>query len=97
MHKLFIKTCLAIVVLVVYAGGVWAEDDFQYWSKYEISKAINSEHEIFYSPEIRFRDDASDFFYHEHRLGLRFKQLENLGIGLHYLFPCFFSFPRNFL
>ena len=77
---------LVIVVLAVFSGNVRAGDDFQYWSKYEISKTLGPEYEVFYSPEIRFRDDASDFFYHEHRVGLRFKQFDNLGVELHYLF-----------
>lgn len=86
VNNFLIKIGLAIVILGVFTGDVRAEDDFQYWSKYELSKTLGPEYEIFYNPEIRFRDDASDFFYHEHRIGLRFKQLDNLGVGLHYLF-----------
>ncbi|MBI1977696.1 MAG: DUF2490 domain-containing protein [Candidatus Omnitrophica bacterium] len=65
---------------------VWARDDFQYWSKYEISKELGPQFEVFYNPEFRLRDNASDFFYHEHRQGLRFKPSKYLTLSFNYLF-----------
>ena len=62
-----------------------ASDDVRYWSAYDLSTGLNQDVDIFYNPSFRIRDDISDFFYHEHRVGLRFKQFENLGMGLHYL------------
>ncbi|MBI4367988.1 MAG: DUF2490 domain-containing protein [Candidatus Omnitrophica bacterium] len=64
----------------------WARDDFQHWSKYEISKGLGSQFEIFYNPEFRLRDDASDFFYHEHRQGLKWKPSKFLNFSFNYLF-----------
>ena len=63
-----------------------ARDDFQYWSKYEVSKELGPKFEIFYNPEFRIRDHASDFFYHEHRQGLRFKPSKYLILSFNYLF-----------
>ncbi|MBI3999353.1 MAG: DUF2490 domain-containing protein [Candidatus Omnitrophica bacterium] len=65
---------------------VYAKDDFQYWSKYEISKEIGEYFEVFYEPEFRLRDDAGDFFYHEHRQGLKWKPLRYLSFSFNYLF-----------
>ena len=73
-------------LLLDYRCAAWAEDDFQYWSRYEISKEFGPYFEAFYNPEFRLREDASDFFYHEHRQGLRWKPSKYLTVGAHYLF-----------
>lgn len=37
-------------------------------------------------PEIRIRDDAGDYFYHDFRQCIRFKPSKDLTIGMNYLF-----------
>ncbi|MBI4372360.1 MAG: DUF2490 domain-containing protein, partial [Candidatus Omnitrophica bacterium] len=76
----------AISFFLGYGRAVWAEDDFQYWSKYEISKEVGSDFEIFYETEFRLSEDASDFFYHEHRQGLKWKPSRYLHFSFNYLF-----------
>ena len=63
----------------------YANDDFQYWSKYEISKSIGEQFELFYQPEFRIRDNATDFFYHEHREGLKWKASKFLDFSFNYV------------
>ena len=65
---------------------VWAKDDFQYWSQYEIAKQLGSQWEIFYSPEFRLRENASQLFFHRHRQGVRWKPFPYLQAGVHYFF-----------
>ena len=64
----------------------WAKDDFQSWNTVEISKRISPQWELFFLPEIRIRDDASELFYHEYRQGVRWKPSTHLQVGLNYLF-----------
>ena len=64
----------------------WAGDDFQTWQTLEIKKQLGPEWELFFMPEIRIRDDASELFYHECRQGIRFKPSKHLQVGVNYLF-----------
>ncbi len=64
----------------------WAEDDFQIWKTLEMKKRLGGTWELFFRPEIRIRDDASELFYHEYRQGVRFKPSKHLVLGLNYLF-----------
>ena len=64
----------------------WAGDDFQTWQTVEIKKRLGPEWELFFMPEIRIRDDASELFYHEFRQGIRFKPSKHLQLGVNYLF-----------
>ena len=86
LRSLYIFLISGLFFLSVDRHLAWARDDFQYWSRYEISKELGSQFEVFYNPEFRVRDDASDFFYHEHRQGLRFKPSKYLTLGFNYLF-----------
>lgn len=89
MLRTFCSLKVILILSLLFLSEIqlmWAEDDFQYWSKYEVSKAFGSRFEIFYNPEFRLRDDASDFFYHEHRQGLRFKPSQYLTLSFNYLF-----------
>lgn len=64
----------------------WAKDDFQIWSTVELNKQFGPQWEVFFLPEIRIRDDASELFYHEYRQGIRWKPSDYLQLGVNYLF-----------
>ncbi len=64
----------------------WARDDFQAWYTIELKKSISPQWELFFLPEARTRDDASELFYHEYRQGLRYKPSKHLQLGFNYLF-----------
>lgn len=74
------------VVFVSAAGVCWARDDFQSWNTIELSKRLGPQWEVFFLPEIRLRDDAGEFFYHEYRQGVRYKPSKHWHVGLNYLF-----------
>ena len=78
-------SCLA-GLLGAAAPTVWAKDDFLTWHTLEATKKINNAWEIFFRPEIRIRNDASQLFYHEYRQGVRWSPSKFLQIGLNYLF-----------
>ena len=63
-----------------------AEDDFQSWNAVELKKRLSPEWELFFLPEVRIRDDASELFYHEYRQGIRYKPSQHLQVGMNYLF-----------
>lgn len=77
-----------VVVWAVFVGASTcdARDDVQSWNALEISKHIGPEWEVFFLPEIRIRDDASELFYHEYRQGVRWKHFKHLYLGMNYLF-----------
>jgi len=77
------------IVLLILLGQTFpslAKDDFQSWNTLELKKRLGPQWEVFCFPEVRIRDDASDFFYHEYREGVRFKPNPHLQLGLNYLF-----------
>ena len=51
-----------------------------------MTKRLGTQWEVFFRPEVRIRDDASELFYHEYRQGVRWKQSKHLQVGLNYLF-----------
>ena len=73
-------------LLLSHTPVTWARDDFQSWNTIEISKRVGPQWELFFLPEIRIRDDASELFYHEYRQGIRWKPSKSLQVGLNYLF-----------
>ena len=83
----FLWVGLAASWLVLsHAPVTWARDDFQSWNTVELSKRVGPQWELFFLPEIRIRDDASELFYHEYRQGVRWKPMKSLQVGLNYLF-----------
>ncbi|GEM_PF-395770 len=62
-----------------------AKDDFQIWDSLDVRKNLGPHWELFFAPQIRVRDDASDLFYHEYRQGIRWKS-PHLQVGVNYLF-----------
>ena len=64
----------------------WARDDFQVWETVELKKRLGAQWELFFRPEARIRDDASELFYHEYRQGVRWKPCKHLQVGVNYLF-----------
>lgn len=61
-----------------------ANDEFQYWSGYELAKELGPKFELFYNPEFRTRDDARGVYSHFHRQGIRWKPSKYLQTGFHY-------------
>ena len=80
--------CLWVMgwMLCGHAQTCQANDDFQSWNTLELVKSLDSTWEIFFLPEIRIRDNASQLFYHEYRQGVRWKPSKHLQAGLNYLF-----------
>ncbi len=72
------------------AGGIGPTQayahDFQAWSTLQITKRLGPEWEIFFLPEVRMRENASELFYHEFRQGVCWRQSKNLTLGLNYLY-----------
>ena len=75
---------------VLVAGGIGPTQayahDFQVWSTFQITKQLGPEWEIFFLPEVRMRENASELFYNEFRQGVRRHQSKNLTLGLNYLY-----------
>ena len=60
--------------------------DFQSWNTLQITKQLGPAWDIFFLPEIRLRDNASQLFYNEYRQGVRWRPSRNLTLGLNYLY-----------
>ena len=61
-------------------------EDWQSWNGLKISRQLRPELSVFYQPQVRWRDHADDFYYHEHRLGFRRKECKHFSWGLNYLY-----------
>ena len=81
------KILYLIVLLTVLLRGqeIEARDDFQYWGTFEVAKALGSSWEVFFLPELRARDGASELFYHEYRQGVRWKPSKYFHTSFNYL------------
>lgn len=78
--------CTLFSLVLWWAQVGWTRDDFQSWNAVEITKRLGPRWEVFFAPEIRLRNDASELFYHEYRQGVRWKPLKHLQVGMNYLF-----------
>src|SRR5574341_44157 len=61
-----------------------ADNDFQFWNTEAIEGKINDQWKAYVEAELRFGDDASEFYYQHTHLEILYKALEWLEIGAAY-------------
>jgi hypothetical protein len=89
--KYISRGCLTVsaaglIILMSMTAAAHAEDDFGYWSAYDISAPLTEKFRVYYAPQLRWREDWNDFYYHEHRWGLTQALNPNLKSDYSYLF-----------
>ncbi len=81
MLRLILVLMLGIVSFSAQSAFA-ATTDTKYHSEYGVKYGINDKFDLFYTPEIRFRDDMSDLYYHQERIGTTFHAHNNLDLSL---------------
>ena len=61
---------LGLAALVIMPGLVGAENDWEYWSQYEVVWKAGDDIQLKLKPELRFRDDFSDHYYTHVEIGM---------------------------
>ncbi len=64
---------LGLAGLLAIAGIVMAENDWEYWSQYEVAWKAGDDIQLRLKPELRFRDDFSDHYYTHVEIGMDWK------------------------
>ena len=80
------KLVVFLILSFLFISPAFAEDDFQYWSWYDI-KLIDTEYVDFINhSQLRFFDDSSDFSLWFTSQRLRFDFFKHLGFGLNHTY-----------
>ncbi len=72
MKKVMI-VAISIVGLSNVYKSAWAENDWEYWSHYEVGGSINEDLDFRVKPELRYDDNFSNHYYTHFDIGLDWK------------------------
>lgn len=79
--KLILIFSFIISILVINA---LAQTDDKYYSEFVFKHKLNDKFDLFFTPEIRFKNDMSTLYYYHVRLGSTFHAHKNLDLSLAY-------------
>lgn len=63
---------------------ITAENDWEYWSQYEVAWKAGDNIQLRFKPELRFRDDFSDHYYTHVEIGMDWKVRDWLVLAPYY-------------
>jgi hypothetical protein len=72
-HKRILILALTPIGITFINNSVSAENDWQYWSQYEVSISVNDNVDLKVKPEFRYKDDFRDYYYSHIEAGLDWK------------------------
>ncbi len=81
-------TSVSVLILAIFCfiTGVFAESDNKYYSEFAFKHKLNDKFDLFFTPEFRYNDDMSNFYYYHMRVGSTFHAHKNLDLALAYRF-----------
>jgi hypothetical protein len=82
--KFFTGVLLAAAVAAAKLAYAYDDGDFQVWHTEVQEKEINEVSRIALEEEIRFGDNASEFYYHHYDLGYSYDMNKYLTLGINY-------------
>lgn len=85
----FLRFGLALIMFVcLFISGAFAETDNKYYSEFAFKHKLNDMFDLYFTPEIRFKNDMGHSYYQQYRIGATFhadKQLD-LATATRYIF-----------
>jgi len=84
--KILTSTIAATLVGLFLITGAFAAGDNKYYSEFAFKHKLNDKFDLFFTPEFRFNDDMSNFYYYSLRIGSTFHAHKNLDLALAYRF-----------
>jgi hypothetical protein len=75
---------LGITGLIAIAGPTRADSDWEYWSQYEVAWKAGADVQLRLKPELRFRDDFSDYYYIHVEVGVDWRFRDWLTLAPYY-------------
>lgn len=80
------KTLKLTLVLTAFLSfltlNVSANTDNKYYSEYAIKHKLNDKFDLFFTPELRYKNDMEDLYYYHIRAGLTYHADKNLDLSL---------------
>ncbi len=81
--KLFTFICAVVFSTVTLASAVFAGDN-KYYSEFVFKHKINDKFDIYFTPELRLREDMGSPYYYHFRVGSTFHAYKNLDLAVAY-------------
>lgn len=82
----FLIVILSAVLFLKSTGGVLADQDWEYWSKYSFEIACSERFGLDLQPEFRFKDSFEEYYYSKTYFGLYYKLNKFLKIKGYYAY-----------
>ncbi|MDH4223567.1 MAG: DUF2490 domain-containing protein [candidate division Zixibacteria bacterium] len=72
MNRFFIIT-FSVILLLKSTQGIFAEEDWEYWSKYSFDIAFNKKVGFSIEPQFKFKNNFREYYYSKTYFGLSYK------------------------
>lgn len=79
-----IKICMLVLTACLIVSTVYAGGDSKYYSEYAFKHKFSDRWDIFFTPELRFKNDMKAFYYYQLRSGATLHADKHLDITLAY-------------
>lgn len=74
---------LALVMLAFFLiSGVFANTDNKYYSEFAFKHKLNDKCDLYFTPEVRFKNDMGHSYYQQYRIGAAFHADKHLDLAL---------------
>ena len=84
-----IKLCLLVAIAcmgLVFMPYARTNDDWEYWMKYSFGARMNENVNLFVKPQLRWRDDMNEFYFHRTWAGATLRVLKWLEVAPQYAY-----------
>jgi len=83
------NSVIVVLVCILFFCSVkssYAQDDLENWNSVTINYKLTDKLYFAWLPQVRIKDDISDFYYFETVQGFKYKYNKNLELGLYHLY-----------
>ena len=84
--KILKSTIVSILACLFLATGALAETDNKYYSEFVLKHKLNDKFDLFFNPEVRFKNDMGNAYYQQYRIGTIFHACKYLDLTGAYRF-----------
>jgi len=82
--KRLIAASALILAIFCFVSGVFAAGDNKYYSEFAFKHKLNDKFDLFFTPEMRYKNDMGTLYYYQVRFGSTFHAHKNLDLALAY-------------
>ncbi|MCJ7508903.1 MAG: DUF2490 domain-containing protein [candidate division Zixibacteria bacterium] len=86
MLRFFIAVVLSFFLFLKSPAGIFASQDWEYWSKYSLEVALGKKAGFYLEPEFKFKHNFKEYYYSKTYLGLSYKPNKLIEVRGYYAY-----------